>query len=147
MNQDLKEIESIIAQHYEGDNLPNETIIKIDTIVRDSKNLGMTPITPGPTVREACDWELEQLAVTCALEKCHRNDFLPTQEEVQEERDFLSQAGVSVIDGYMTDSPGYCGPVYCVVWSGGPEIVTTYIIEKGRIVPAQEVKPDTKEGN
>ncbi len=138
MNQELKEIEDTLKMVPDGEMTVLQAMTRIEEIVEDALNPVMTPITPGMTVRAPEEWELEQLAVACACERCERNNYLPTKDEVQEERDFLSQAGISVIEGYMTDSPGYCGPVYCVVWSGGPEIHTTYVIEKGRLVPATE---------
>ena len=129
MNQDLKEIKDIITQQKQDGDYAYKAIEKIDAVIENAKN-------PGMKVRAAEPWELEQLAVACAVDKYKENHLL-TEADVQEERDGLSQAGVSVIEEYTTDSPGYQGTVYVVVWSGGPEIVTTYIIEKGRTVRAE----------
>lgn len=42
----------------------------------------------------------------------------------------IEGAAISVIDDYMTDSPGYCGKVMIVVWPGGPELTAVYNYNK-----------------
>lgn len=46
--------------------------------------------------------------------------------------DTLAQAFVGVCDDYISDGPGYVGKVFAIVWSGGPEIVTTVVEIDGK---------------
>ena len=39
----------------------------------------------------------------------------------------LDGAAVAAWDHYTTDSPGYQGTVYAVIWPGGPELVSSFI--------------------
>jgi len=39
----------------------------------------------------------------------------------------LDGAAVAAFDHYTTDSPGYQGTVYAVIWPGGPELVSSFI--------------------
>ena len=61
----------------------------------------------------------------------------------------LEGAAVAAFDHYTTDSPGYQGTVYAVVWPGGPELVSSfirhpdnYIIEASEPSHVDYVDPD-----
>lgn len=42
----------------------------------------------------------------------------------------LSQASIAKFENYTTDSPGYQGTVFVVIWSGGPELVSIFCYDK-----------------
>jgi hypothetical protein len=46
--------------------------------------------------------------------------------------DQLRSAHTFYIERYVTESPGYIGPVLLVLWPAGPGAVTTYIQKDGR---------------
>lgn len=56
-----------------------------------------------------------------------------TGQPLAEVLDLLHCASVAVFPDYCTGSPGYVGPVYVVVWDGGPEIITTLIERRGML--------------
>lgn len=39
---------------------------------------------------------------------------------------------VWVLDRYISDGPGYIGPIGIIIWGGGPECMTTFIKENAR---------------
>lgn len=47
--------------------------------------------------------------------------FGQTHDEVA---DMLESAEIFIKEDYMTGGPGYCGPVYIILWDGGPGCVT-----------------------
>jgi len=58
-------------------------------------------------------------------------------------RGHLDGAAVAAFDNYTTDSPGYQGTVYAVIWPGGPEIVSSFIRHPGNyIVEASDQATD-----
>lgn len=58
-------------------------------------------------------------------------------------RGHLEGAAVAAFDHYTTDSPGYQGTVYAVIWPGGPEIVQSFIRHPGNyIIEASDTAPD-----
>lgn len=57
-------------------------------------------------------------------------------------RGHLEGAAVAAFDHYTTDSPGYQGTVYAVIWPGGPEIVQSFIRHPGNyIIEANDTAP------
>ncbi len=89
-----------------------------------------------PEPRPVTPEELEQLAIATAENVCLEPLDGPTDEDLQTQRDFLSGAAIAAWDRYTTDSPGYQGTVYAVIWPGGPELVTSYYWEHGAIKEA-----------
>ncbi len=82
--------------------------------------------------RTATPKELLEIALCCAKGG-------PDLETV---RGFLEGAAVAAWDHYTTDSPGYQGTVYAVIWPGGPEIVQSFIRHPGNyIIEADHVDP------
>ena len=79
--------------------------------------------------RPATPEELEAIA-----QAMHENNGA----EIEQEREFLSDASVAVFDDYMTDSPGYVGKVAVAVYAGGPEMVfsCTFDRETGKATVA-----------
>lgn len=77
--------------------------------------------TPGCWPRRPTPEELTEIAVCCAKQG-------PDLETVE---GHLQGAAVAAFDHYTTDSPGYQGTVYAVIWPGGPEIVSSFIRSKG----------------
>lgn len=60
----------------------------------------------------------------------------PTDTELQELADHmgtdlesLSNARICIWEDYVADGPGFCGKVAVILWSGGPEIIESYIWE------------------
>ena len=85
--------------------------------------------------RIATPKELLEIALCCAKGG-------PDLETV---RGHLDGAAVAAFDNYTTDSPGYQGTVYAVIWPGGPEIVSSFIrTEAGdlKIIEASDKPPD-----
>lgn len=85
------------------------------------------------------------------LEKQEIADFLQELHGLDEEErgDLYDKMENTVcIPNYMTDSPGFCGSLYIIVWPGAPEIIT-YLTRVTRIdkfhvifdgeLPSQEV--------
>jgi len=84
---------------------------------------------PRTQPRYATPKELLEIALCCAKGG-------PDLETVQ---GHLDGAAVAAWDHYTTDSPGYQGTVYAVIWPGGPEIVQSFIRHPGNyIVEANE---------
>lgn len=82
--------------------------------------------------RIATPKELLEIALCCAKGG-------PDLETV---RGHLDGAAVAAFDNYTTDSPGYQGTVYAVIWPGGPEIVQSFIRHPGHyIVEASDEAP------
>ncbi len=73
------------------------------------------------TPRQATPKELLEIALCCSTGG-------PDLETVQ---GHLEGAAVAAFDHYTTDSPGYQGTVYAVIWPGGPELVSSFIRSKG----------------
>ena len=73
----------------------------------------------------------------------------PTEEELEEEKEtvegWVENAGVSVFDGYNTESPGYSGKVMVVVWPGSPAMTSTYIWEQKKVVMVAGTRFNRKE--
>ncbi len=66
------------------------------------------------------------------------------QESAEEITDIRESMRASVIRSYMSDGPGYYGPVYTVVFGGGPEfhyILTNYRGEGLEIVEREFPPP------
>lgn len=40
--------------------------------------------------------------------------------------DLVNETCIAVIDGYITESPGYAGSVMIVVWPAGPQAVDSF---------------------
>jgi hypothetical protein len=76
---------------------------------------------PRTQPRYATPKELLEIALCCAKGG-------PDLETVQ---GHLDGAAVAAWDHYTTDSPGYQGTVYAVIWPGGPEIVQSFIRHPG----------------
>jgi len=70
--------------------------------------------------RNATPKELLEIALCCSKGG-------PDLETVQ---GHLEGAAVAAFDHYTTDSPGYQGTVYAVIWPGGPELVGSFIREQ-----------------
>jgi hypothetical protein len=64
----------------------------------------------------------------------------PTQEERDEEEENIDRIWICVFDDYITDGPGYAGPVMVVVWGGDPSFTETYIWMR-EILPNQQYVP------
>ena len=78
----------------------------------------MTKITPGG--REPTLLELDQL-----LE--HQLDSQWADgSDYDTWVDWIARARIVVIEGYVSDTPGYTGNVMVVIWPGGPELVSIY---------------------
>jgi hypothetical protein len=60
--------------------------------------------------------ELDKLAVLFAT-NMYEN---PTEEDVTVTREELESAFIGKFTDYITSGPGYRGPVYFIVWDGGP---------------------------
>ena len=75
----------------------------------------------------------------------------PTQNELEKLKSYLIAAGkieseyadglvgaarIAIFNNYTTDCPGYSGKILVVVWSGGPEIIESFIWESGKITQA-----------
>ena len=91
--------------------------------------------------REVTAEELEELAqasARSALIEWALIDSKHKASEIQIQRDFLEGAAVAAWDHYTTDSPGYQGTVYAVIWPGGPELVSTFIRHDGGIMEARK---------
>ncbi len=59
-------------------------------------------------------------------------------------RGHLEGGAVAAWDHYTTDSPGYQGTVYAVIWPGGPELVNSFIRHPGGyIVEANDDEVNT----
>lgn len=71
--------------------------------------------------RNATPQEVLEIALCCAKGG-------PDLETV---RGHLEGSAVAAFDHYTTDSPGYQGTVYAVIWPGGPELVSSFIRSKG----------------
>jgi hypothetical protein len=52
-----------------------------------------------------------------AIERYYQRTLNLSPEELD-----LASARIAVLTNYITDCPGYAGPLFLVVWSGGPEI-------------------------
>lgn len=81
---------------------------------------------PGVNPRRVTEQELTEIA-ECAAK------LGPDQETIE---GHLQGAAVAAFDHYTTDSPGYQGTVYAVIWPGGPELVSCYIRSKGEVIEA-----------
>lgn len=46
-------------------------------------------------------------------------------EQGADDVDAMPDCYIGVIDNYVSDGPGYVGPVYVLVWSGSPGCITT----------------------
>jgi hypothetical protein len=55
-----------------------------------------------------------------------------------EAREFVAGAWVAVFDNYMPDGPGYAGKVALVLWSGGVDLVETFIFRQAANVKEAE---------
>ena len=84
--------------------------------------------------RTATPKELLEIALCCAKGG-------PDLETV---RGHLEGGAVAAWDHYTTDSPGYQGTVYAVIWPGGPELVNSFIRHPGGyIVEANDDEVNT----
>ena len=70
---------------------------------------------PEDALRAIARCESERLALT----------FQEALEQIQSARSFY-------VDRYLTDSPGYVGPVCLILWPADPGAVSTYIRRHGR---------------
>lgn len=63
------------------------------------------------------------------LEHVIKNKYVgePTKEEIQDEKDCIDGVWVCVFEDYITDGPGYAGPIMVVVWGGSPSFVEAFI--------------------
>ena len=68
--------------------------------------------TNPPYKTEATSAEKEELALF------YSDEF---GTELQDNRGFLENAHILVVEKYISGSPGYVGPVYFVLFDGGPE--------------------------
>lgn len=66
------------------------------------------------------------------------DELLATAEERDETRSHI--AGAVIFDDYMTDTPGYRGPVALVLFDGGPELIASLTWDKaaGAWIPQQK---------
>jgi hypothetical protein len=90
---------------------------------------------PGVNPRRVTEQELTEIAECCARQG-------PDLETIE---GHLQGAAVAAFDHYTTDSPGYQGTVYAVIWPGGPEIVSSFIrAEAGdlKIIEASDNPPE-----
>lgn len=75
--------------------------------------------------------ELDEIAATVAE---------PSEKATVEE--LLENAAIAKFSGYITDGPGYSGPVYVIVWPGGPEIVDVLTRDRaGKLVANRPPEP------
>ncbi len=82
--------------------------------------------------RNATPKELLEIALCCSKGG-------PDLETI---RGHLEGAAVAAFDHYTTDSPGYQGTVYAVIWPGGPEIVQSFIRHPGNYIIEANDTPD-----
>jgi hypothetical protein len=90
---------------------------------------------PGVNPRRVTEQELTEIAKCCAIGG-------PDLETVE---GHLQGAAVAAFDHYTTDSPGYQGTVYAVIWPGGPEIVSSFIRSTAgelKIIEASDTPPE-----
>lgn len=90
---------------------------------------------PGVNPRRVTEQELTEIAECCARQG-------PDLETIE---GHLQGAAVAAFDHYTTDSPGYQGTVYAVIWPGGPEIVSSFIRSTAgelKIIEASNPAPD-----
>jgi len=91
------------------------------------------------------DWRIEPIAdpiVTPSprdatpLERKHLVAYLTDLMNGQDEAEAIAEAQearICVFDHYVSDSPGYRGPVMVVVYSGGPNVHECYIWDNGQL--------------
>jgi hypothetical protein len=64
----------------------------------------------------------------------------PDEDDRNEVAGQVRQAGISVIDNYITDGPGYAGRIMFVVWSGAPEIHEVLLLSAKDGIPRSVVQ-------
>jgi hypothetical protein len=68
-----------------------------------------------PIIRLASPEEAAEIrAAICRAQA----DFTPTPDD-------LSEHAIYIRENYVSDGPGYAGPVAIVHWGGGPDVITT----------------------
>lgn len=73
---------------------------------------------------------LPNLAEEAALAKAVADAGGMGGYSLQEARELVAGAWVAVFDNYMPDGPGYCGKVALVLWSGGVDLVETFVFRQ-----------------
>lgn len=74
----------------------------------------------GYDIRKPTEVELRQLA-TLFNDRWYQDGNPDDEQDVFEQ---LQGTCIMRVDNYISDGPGYAGPIYTIVWGGDPSFVT-----------------------